>query len=351
MEPSSEHPISGRPFVFWGVGLLLVGGFYLAGVLAHLWILVLASILLALFLDGLARPLTTRIHLRRTLAVLLVTVVLAGLTALLLWLLGPRIADQIEELQRRLPRALDRIRSWVKERAWLSQWLQPGAGVDWRGAFDLSHRVTAFLSTLLGALTAGLLVFFAGLYLALSPEKYLNGVVRLAPPAHRERARDMFVTVGTGLRRWLVGRATAMAAVAVLTSLGLWGLGVSLALTLGLLAGALTFIPFVGPILSAVPAILLALMQSVQLAFWVALLYVVVQIIENNVITPAVQQRAVSLPPALLLWAQIAAAILFGPIGVVFATPMTVALTIAVQILYLREGLGDEIPLLTEEST
>ena len=113
-------------------------------------------------------------------------------------------------------------------------------------------------------------------------------------------------------------------------------LGIPLALTLALLAAALDFIPNIGPLASAVPALLLALLQGPTTALWVMLLYVIVQVVESYILAPLVQRRAVSLPPALLLGAQVLLPMLFGFPGLLLATPVTVLLLVVVRNLYVE---------------
>jgi predicted PurR-regulated permease PerM len=134
-----------------------------------------------------------------------------------------------------------------------------------------------------------------------------------------------------------------MSLVGILTALGLWLLGVPLALILGLIAALLEFVPYIGTILSAVPAILLALLQGPMQALWVVLLYFVIQSIESYLLTPLVQQRVVSLPPALVLAAQVLMGVLFGAWGIILATPLTAALLVLVQMLYIEDILGDPV--------
>jgi len=138
---------------------------------------------------------------------------------------------------------------------------------------------------------------------------------------------------------WLTLPIISIAAAAVT----LWLLDVPLALSLGLLAGLFTFIPFIGPWLSAVPAVLLGLLESELLAVWIALAYTGVQAVEGNLITPLIQSYVVSLRPALLVSAQLIAAALFGFPGVVVATPLAVVVVVAVQVLYIKHYLGKEV--------
>lgn len=139
----------------------------------------------------------------------------------------------------------------------------------------------------------------------------------------------------------MVGKLASMALIGVLTGLGLWLLGIQLALALAVLAGLLSFVPYLGPIVSAVPAVLLAFTQGSQQAFYVILLFLGVQAIEGNVLTPLVQQKAVNLPAAMILFAQIMLGVLLGAMGVVLATPLAAMLFVVVRMLYVEGVLGD----------
>jgi predicted PurR-regulated permease PerM len=133
--------------------------------------------------------------------------------------------------------------------------------------------------------------------------------------------------------------------VGVLTTLGLWLLGIPSALALGLLAGVLEFVPFLGPILSAVPAVALALGEGMDTMLWVVGLYVAVQQIEGALITPLVQQHTVDLPPALTIFAIVAFGVLFGPLGILLATPLAVVVFVLVKKLWVREVLHENTEL------
>ncbi len=131
-----------------------------------------------------------------------------------------------------------------------------------------------------------------------------------------------------------------MVVVGVLTWLGLSFLGIELAATLAIVAALLTFIPNFGPIISAVPAVLLGLMQSPMTALWVVLLYIVVQLIESNLVTPLLQYRALSLPPVLVITAQLAASVWMGVLGLVVSTPLLIVATVLVRNLTCRVCWG-----------
>jgi predicted PurR-regulated permease PerM len=151
------------------------------------------------------------------------------------------------------------------------------------------------------------------------------------------------------LRLWLRGQLAAMIIIGVMTGTGLWLLGIDSWLVLGILAGFFEFIPFAGPILSAIPAILIALVQSPELALWTTFMYIFVQHSEAYLIQPLVQQYAVDVPPVVLLFALLAFAVLFGIVGILFAAPLTVVTYVMVKRLYVREALDTPTPIPGED--
>jgi predicted PurR-regulated permease PerM len=134
-----------------------------------------------------------------------------------------------------------------------------------------------------------------------------------------------------------------MLIIAVATSLGLALLGVPLALVLGIIAGLLDFIPYIGPIMAGVPAVMLALSDSPTQALYVVLLFVGLQILEGYVVLPLIERRTVSLPPALTISMQVLLGSLFGLSGIALATPLAAVVTVLVAMLYVQDVLGDPV--------
>jgi predicted PurR-regulated permease PerM len=193
-----------------------------------------------------------------------------------------------------------------------------------------------------------ILMLFMGIYMAVCPSLYIDNAVRLFPIPRRRRIREVFAALGVALRWWLVGRAASMAVVGVLTALGLWIAGVPVPLALALIAALLAFVPFLGPVLGAIPAMLVALVESPAQMLYVIFVFTVVQLLESYFITPLIQQRAVSMAPALLITVQIVMAMLFGAMGVLLATPLAVVFIVLVQMLYITDVLGDRMKPLGE---
>ncbi|MBD3401415.1 AI-2E family transporter [candidate division GN15 bacterium] len=323
---------------------------YLLGSLAQMLLGVFAGVLLAVLLDGLTGWLQTVTRLPRILTLWIVILLLLGLGGLIGWLLGPRIAEQFVRLSERLPDAYESIRESLRANPWGRQLLQNVPTLDElvTPGSEVMGRVAGVFSTTVGALLSALLVLFVGLYLAIDPRLYIDNAIRLVPENRRKRAREISAAIGHALRWWLAGRFASMAVVGLLTGIGLWIAGVPLAFTLGLIAAVLSFVPFVGPIISAIPAVLVALAESPILAVYVVIVYAAVQAMESYLITPLIQKRAVSLPPALLIVVQVVMGVLFGALGVFLATPFAVAVIVVIQMLYVEDVLGDSVTVMGE---
>lgn len=292
--------------------------------------IVFATVLLAL-----ARPLSrmTGLGPRWSLAIVIAALLVVGIV--LGWLFGNEVANQFAELQRRLPEAVAKLRVWLEGSS--AGRTVVASARDTVANAELLSQAGLIATGIVAAAGNLLLIVFLGIYFASDPALYRDGAVRLVPPAHRARVGEALDASGVALQKWLVAQAIAMVAVGVLTGTALALVGVPLALSLGVLAGLFDFIPVVGPILAAVPGILLAFTEGPQMALYAALVYLGVQQLEGNVITPLVQRWAVRLPPVLGLLAIVACGILFGALGVIFAMPLAVVTMVLVKKLYVDE--------------
>ncbi|MGE3179116.1 MAG: AI-2E family transporter [Vicinamibacterales bacterium] len=314
----------------------------LLALLAQVWLLVFAGLLLAVLLGAAADAVSRGTGLSRGLALTLVLVILVvalGLAGRFLW---PSVAEQADELATRLPAAWSELRDWIDDRP-IGEWLlgraDPGQVI---APANVVNQATGALMTSATAIGGVLVVLFVGLYVAAEPSLYRGGVRRLLPPAAHPGFDEVSRELGRVLRWWLVGKLLSMSIVGVMTTVGLWLLGVPLALVFGLLAAALTFVPNIGPVLSVVPPALLALVDEPRVAAYVLGLYLGIQTVESYAITPIIQRRTVSLPPALTITAQVALGLLVGALGVAVATPLTAAAMTVVRVLYLeRVGRAD----------
>ncbi|MFP5350532.1 MAG: AI-2E family transporter [Gammaproteobacteria bacterium] len=301
-------------------------------------LLVFAAAMLALLFRAPADWLARRTPLSPGWSLTVALFALTVLVGLVGWLFGHVIADQAEQLARRLPEILRSVQERMTRYDWAMEYMRPEKLLD--GNSEFIGKGLRAVTTTFGAMANLGIVLLMALFLAAQPSLYINGLVRLVPIPRRRRAHEVLKATGHTLRRWLVGQLVLMLVVTILTSTGLWALGVPYPLALGLLAGLLTFVPYLGPILAVVPAALVALSEDTLLAAYVVGLYVGVQIVEG-LLEPIVQQRAVYLPPVLLIFAQVVLGILLGPLGVVLATPLAAAAMVAVNLIYIEDVLGD----------
>lgn len=330
--PASERIFIRRVLIV----LALTSLFFLAWNLRGVILMLFGAVVVASVFRALADMLRKRLRLPDGVAVAASVLIVLGTIVGLGALFGSQVASQVELLKETLPRAWASFERRIGEMG-LGEAL--GQGITGGSAFANVGRTIISVGS---GLADTLVVIFGGIFLAAQPNFYRHGVVKLVPAGKRALVADAMIDSERALRLWLKGQLIAMLIVGVLTGLGLWLLGMRSALVLGLLAGLLEFIPFAGPVLAAIPAVLLALAISPDLALWVVLLYIAVQQVEGAVVQPLVQQYAVDLPGVVLLFALIAFGTLFGAIGVVLAAPLAVVTYVLVKRLYVREALDTE---------
>jgi predicted PurR-regulated permease PerM len=332
--------------VFVAGGIVLGALYYIPG-LATALLLVFGGLLCGIFFDATARLLRRWFPLSRGWALALGIISLTGGLVIFCAIAGPSIAEQLGALRTQIPKSLDDLSGALKRTDWGRELLlhvSASNAMDWVPSGVWNGLTGAFSAGMEIALAA-FFMFIIGVYSSASPAFYIDGVLRLFPPTRRDRWREVANMLGRALRWWLMGRVITMVLMSIFTSLALWAIQVPLAFTLGLIAGLLLFIPYIGAFVSAVPALLVGLIQGPQEALWVALVYTGVHLFEGYLITPFVQDRAVAAPPVLLLSAQLFAGVLFGMLGILFATPLAVVGMVLVQKLYLRETLGEEVEI------
>jgi predicted PurR-regulated permease PerM len=240
-------------------------------------------------------------------------------------------------MQRILPESAQKIRDWLESSTagkTLVDSLKNTAGDS-----KTIQNVGSAAGSLVTAVAAVVLVFFLSIYFSLDPLEYLEGALRVFPPSSRPRVRLALENAGEALRKWLIAQLVAMVIVGVLVGVSLALLGVPLALLLGTLAALLEFIPVVGPVLFTIPGLLVAFTKGPAVALYALLAYLVVQQLESNVIIPLLQRWALRLPPVISLLSVLAGGLLFGPMGVVIATPMAVVVIELVKRLYVEETI------------
>lgn len=306
--------------------------------IADVLLLAFGAGLVAILLRAMADPIQRRTGwpggVTLAIAVALVLVAIAGAG----WLFGQEISAQTGEILQRLPAAWEALRQRL-ERYPIGVLLLQGLQDSSAGLGAIASQVSKGAAVAMTAVVHLLVVGFGGIYFAANPRIYRRGLLKLLPEHARARAGGLADASVRALRLWLRGQLITMAIVGVLTGVGLWLAGVPAPLALGLLAGLLEFIPYIGPILAAVPALLLASTAGADVLMYAAAVYVGVQQVESNLVLPMVERHVLDLPPALVIFSVLALGLVFGTLGWIFAAPLTVLLVVAVGRLYVRETL------------
>jgi predicted PurR-regulated permease PerM len=307
--------------------------------LRDILLLAFAAVLVACILRGASDAVSHSTGLGPEISLAAVTIVLTSTFAAVLWLRGLAIADQAMQILQQLQTQIEHLWGELQTSSWgvLASRQLRDATNSLRGA--ITGYAPGVASSMLGIGGSIVVTMAAAAFLAASPQFYLGGSLRLLPTAWRPRARDVAAEVCRTLQLWFAGQLVDMVVVAVLLGIGLSLLGVKLAPTLALLAGLLNFVPYVGALAGAAPALLVALAQSPQLAVWVALLFVAVQLLEGNLIAPLIQKRTTSLAPALTIMSQTLLGSVFGILGLIIATPLTAAIVATVRMAYVESVL------------
>lgn len=341
--PISEATFRKRAWTVASIVVLIVVGLFVLREATNIILVLFAGVLLAIFLHGIARWVGRRTSLSYRSALLLTLVAIALIIGLAGWFVAPAIAEQASQLGPELRNALDIVQERLAELPF-GQSLSGDTNLLDRFlglAGNVAGRVSGVFSSTLGFITNLVVLLFVGLYFAYEPQLYVDGLLKLVPLQRRQRARDVIGEIHAGLRWWLVGRLAMMAIIGVLTTVGLLLLGTPLPLVLGLLAALLAFIPYFGPLLSLIPALLLAFTVSPSQALYVFLLYMAIQVAESYFLTPMMEKRVVSLPPVLLIGSQLILGALLGFWGLLLAPALMVTGRVVVKKLYVEDMLGD----------
>lgn len=347
----AERRFLRQAILFYSVGLMF------ALVIGILWfatdvlLILFSCFLVAILLHELASRLHRRLRLPMLVSLSIVVVLLLGSVVLGAWLLAPEIGKQAGDLLNLVPQAINSLRKEAMRYPVLAQVissLPPTEQLMSRSMELVSHGGSLF-SGFLGALGNTVVILFIGIYLAAQPGIYIRGLLLLTPHQKRGRIREVIAEMRQTLGQWLLGKAITMLLVGGATSIGLVMLDVPLGLALGILAGVLDFIPYLGPILAGVPAVLIAFAESTTLGLYVVLLFVGVQLLEGYVLSPLIERRTVSLPPALTIVMQVLFGALFGLGGVALATPLTAVFAVLVTMLYVQDVLGDPVKTPSEQ--
>ena len=326
------------------LGLLVAGGLLLYELIGVVEVLVLA-LLIALvlapavdFLVGLGLP--------RSLALVAVVVGVIVAFGLLGYIVVPLLLDQGGEFVARAPGVARRVQEYVQGMGERYPALGGSSSSGGVASLDLTEAVQQVIQRAgeLWRITtrgAGLLLQAVGavvmaLYMVSNPRPLLNGVLALFPMSRRGRVEEILDLIRRRVSGWILGQLAAMALIFALTWISLLVLGVEFAFTFAVLTGVLEIVPFFGPIISAVPPILVAFVDSPTKALLVVIVYVVIHQIEAHIVSPMVMARSVRLHPVVVILAVLAMGDLLGLAGIILAVPTAAVVTVLLDELYVK---------------
>lgn len=330
------------------IGLLAFAvSLYILWQIRQVLLLVFAAIVFAVALNRVVRWLQGR-GVKRGHAIALTVISLLLIFVILFALIGPSFATQLEQLINAVPRLLERLRDWLNS---LSTFV-PEQLLDVRNLGNFIPRIQPLISQLLGnaynwfsdflaILINVLLVIILTIMLLANPAPYRRGLILLFPAFYRRRADEILSECETTLVGWMTATLINMAAIGVVSFIGLLILRVPLALANALLAGLLEFIPNIGPILSVIPPIAVALLDEPWKAIAVLILYLLIQQFEAYLLVPFVMKQQVSLLPAATLLSVVVFGTFFGFAGVFLSVPLVIVFKIWLSELLVKDVLNN----------
>jgi len=317
-----------------------------------------AGVIFAVILSGSAAFIRRFIPITRGWSIALVGVIILIVITSFGFLFGSQIVEEFDQLTEKLPQQISQLRETISE--WPigdelmgNEQAENGVAAEQNeengsdnglpdGAGGMAFQAGVTIVDVLA--TFGLIIII-GIYFVIDPETYKKGIGLLFTKKRANRITEALDTSGNALWSWLSGQFIVMLFVGVVVTIGLMIIGVPLPLVLGLIAGLSEFIPIIGPWIGAVPGMLLAFSVDAQTALYTAILYIVVQQVESNVMTPLIQQHMVHIPPAVVILAVVAFGLVFGIAGIILATPLAVIAMVLVGMFYVEDVLGKKVTI------
>ncbi len=303
--------------------------------LSKVLLVIFASILFAIALCGLAKLITAHAKVPHAAAVLIAALAVVAVLGWPFMIYGSRLWAQFDEIAMDIPKAVASIKTFLEAHASVQFLEQIVGDIDLsKIAAPVATKLTSIISLLSTATAYAILLLFGGVYLALSPDLYVKGLLRFTPLSYRDRVQQFLEQSGSSLRTWLSTQLLVVLINGIFAGIGLWAFGVHDAAALAMLAGLLSFIPYMGTIIAMIIGGLATLPQGAIFALYALMVLGAISIVEGYFITPYIQNKTLSLPPVVLLFAIFTFTILFGTFGIVLAAPLTVVAVAALDTFY-----------------
>ena len=316
------------------IAALLVMVILIVRVAFNVLLMALAGSLIAAYFHGLGDLIERKMKLRRKFAMLISVFGTLVLMGLLVWFIGSKIQTQVAQLSNTFPHTVNAAKARLAKTPAGQKLLEYSAGDNSKKLLDTA---TSFFSTSFGVLGDLYIILFLGIFFTANPSLYKDGIMLLVPKDKKQLGHHVMDRISLSLKGWLKGMMLSMLLVTILITAGLTIMGIPVAMVLGLITGILEIIPNLGPLISMIPGVLLALTIGGGTAVIVSLLYIVSQTIVANIVTPLIQKRMINLPPALTLISQLIMGTLSGALGIILAVPLLAILVILVDELYVKK--------------
>jgi predicted PurR-regulated permease PerM len=326
-----------RAAILVAVALVPVLVWLLFGVL----LMAMGAALVAILLNLGAEPLTRWLRFPHGAALFASGVIITSLIGIAAYYLVGTQAAELQDILQRVNQAVDGFRASLHGSEF-GRFILSHLQAD---GFNLGGIATGVFGVSLNFLTALVISVFGGIYLAAQADVYRDGLIQLLPHRLRANGAETLMDIANALRLWMLGQMIGMVLIGLLTAFAAWLIGLPSALALGLIAGLFEFIPYVGPILGAIPAVLVAATKGLDTVLWTVAAYTLIQQVEGHLVAPLISREMVYIPPLVLILGIVAITTLFGRVAAVFAAPIAVIIFVAVKKLYIRDSLGDSTPI------
>jgi predicted PurR-regulated permease PerM len=305
-------------------------------------LIAVGAILIGVLLHLVAEPLIRWCKLPESVALVVSGILIVGVVGGAAYLFGTQIQAELADVVARASTAATQITTQLQESTagkFILNHIQGGNG------FSIPGFVGGIFSVSVRFLEALVVTVIGGFYLAAQPQLYRKGLGKLFPRPLRAEADETIEDIGRGLRLWLIGELIQMVLIGGLTTIAVWLIGLPSPLALGVIAGLAEFVPYLGSIVAAIPAVLVATTPGGNFIFWTVIAYLLIHQLEGNLIAPLIQRQLIFIPPAVMLLAIVIILFVFGGIAVIFAGPLAVIVFIAIEKLYVRDSLGEATAL------
>jgi predicted PurR-regulated permease PerM len=333
----STAEFCGRAAIVIGVALVPLLIYFLFDVI----LMSIGATLIAILLQLVARPFIKWMNLPKSIALFVSGLIIAILVAGIIYLFGLRIGAELQDVLNRVNSAQTSIVGSL-QKSDIGKMILSHMQAGNLSITDILTQVFKFSSNFIEGLVVTVI---SGMYLAAQPALYREGMIKLFPQRWRQEASETLHDVGAALELWLIGQLIQMLIIGLLSTLAVWLIGLPSPLALGLIAGGAEFVPYLGPIAAAIPALLVATTVSTPAVLWTLVAYILIHQTEGNLILPLIQRHMVFIPPAVILLGIVAISSLFGFIAILFAAPIAITLFVLVKKLYVRDSLGEQTPI------